>query len=175
MVPRALLVLVVVLVAACARPPEALRGDFAPATAAEVRDDPPVGTRVRWGGELVSAVPQDDGRTCFEVLSRPLDRAARPRPGDETSGRFLACARGFYDPEVWAPGRELTAVGAIAGAETTKVGGYDYREPLIEADAVHLWPERGAEDGPRTGGWIGGSGGTWGGRGGVGVGIGIGF
>lgn len=174
MVPRAAVV-AVTLLAACARPPEALRGEYAPTTVAQAQADPPVGTRVRWGGTLVRAVPGDDGRTCLEVVSRPLDGAARPRPGDETSGRFVACTRGFYDPEVWAAGRDVTAVGAIAGVETATVGAREVREPLLDAEAVHLWPERGIEDGPRTGGWIGGAGGTGGGRGGVGVGIGIGF
>lgn len=159
------------LASGCARPPAALRGEFAPVTVAEARADPRLGERVRWGGELVRATPEADGPTCFEVVAKPLDRAARPVAGDESTGRFVACAQGFYDPEVWSEGREVTAVGTVDGTVAGKVGEYDYSYPRVAAEAVHLWPERWADDRARSGGWIGG--GTGGGSWGFGVGIGF--
>jgi outer membrane lipoprotein len=126
---------------ACARPPAALRGDYAPLTVAEALARPEVGARVRWGGELVETRPEAD-RTCFEIVDHPLDRMARPRRVDDSSGRFIACAPGFYDPEVWTAGREVTAVGTLAGDTDGKVGAMDYRFPRVDADGLYLWPPR---------------------------------
>ncbi|MCW5890318.1 MAG: Slp family lipoprotein [bacterium] len=168
---RGCLVLLSLLVAlACARPPAALRGDYPRTTVAEAVADAGGRREVRWGGELVATTPTGD-RTCFEVVERPLDRAARPRGTDETSGRFLACAAGFYDPALWAPGREMTVVGRLDGTQTGAVGGATYRFPRVDAEAVHLWPIRDpyARTWPAIGIGIGG------GSRGVGGGLGIGF
>lgn len=129
------------LAAACARPPAALRGDYAHVTVADALARPDARERVRWGGELIEARPDGD-RTCFEVVEHPLDRIARPRWVDDSSGRFVACARGFYDPAVWTPGRDVTAVGVVDGTTTGKVGAMDYRFPRVDAEQVHLWPPR---------------------------------
>jgi outer membrane lipoprotein len=78
------------------------------------------------------------------MIARPLTSAARPSTNspDATSGRFIACRAGFYDPAVFAPGREVTIIGRIAGTDTTRIGQYDYRLPKVEADVIYLWPER---------------------------------
>jgi outer membrane lipoprotein len=99
-----------------------------------------VGERVRWGGELVSTTP-GGGNTCFEVVSKPLDERARPRSVDESFGRFIACAPGFYDPAIYAPRRDVTVVGTLEPAEPGKVGDADYTFPRLRADAVYLWPK----------------------------------
>lgn len=172
MAARRWLVLVPLLAGlACARPPAALRGNYATTSVAQAVADPNTPGEVRWGGEIVATMPQAD-RTCFEVVERPLDRAARPRGTDESSGRFLACSPGFYDPAMWAPGREMTAVGMLAGTETGTVGEATYRYPRVDAEAVHLWPVRDpyARSWPAIGIGIGGGSG-----GGLGGGIGIGF
>jgi outer membrane lipoprotein len=135
------LLVLLLLLAACARPPGALRGTFAPLTVRDVQARPTIGDRVRWGGEIVAARPRQD-ETCLEVLSRPLDRRARPIRGDQTLGRFVACASGFYDPTIYAPGRELTVTGTLADATTRKVGDYEYRFPVVKADLTYLWPPR---------------------------------
>ncbi len=126
-----------VLMSACATAPKPLAGDFvsqSPATAA------PAGQRVRWGGAILSVEPKPD-LTCFQVLAHELDLRARPRPGDSSAGRFLACRDGFYDPAVFAEGREITVVGSVAGTETRKIGEYDYTLPRVAAEVVYLWPE----------------------------------
>jgi outer membrane lipoprotein len=158
------------LLAACARPPAALRGEFVPVTVADARAGDVAGERVRWGGELVRTVPQAADTTCFEVVAKPLDRRGRPSRVDDSPGRFVACARGFYDPAVWAPGREMTAVGTVGGTAVARVGEHDYRFPRIDADAVHLWPPHEPGRGPRIGGYGGWGGGPW-----WSLGIGIGF
>lgn len=90
----------ILMLAGCARPPAALRGEYAPVTVSQALARPDAHEPVRRGGALVRTTPEDGGRTCFEVLERPLDRAACPRFTDASSGRFVACAPGFFDPAV---------------------------------------------------------------------------
>jgi outer membrane lipoprotein len=81
-------------------------------------------------------------RTCFEVMGLSLDSNAQPQSNDQSLGRFIACAKGFYDPALYAAGRELTFTGSIEGTEKQKIGEYDYQFPRLVVDAVHLWPKR---------------------------------
>lgn len=139
--------LAVVLVAAmgCMRPPARLAGTFPATTVRDAQTTPHTGERVRWGGAIVSTMPGTQ-ETCFEVVSLPLDRQARPRDTDETFGRFVACAPGFYDPAVYGPEREVTVVGTLEGTEVRKVGDYDYPFPRVRAETVQLWPEEPRRD-----------------------------
>ena len=82
------LLLLVVAVAASARPPRDLGGTFPEITVGEAQRGVGAGTRVRWGGSIVT-VDVDHRDTCFDMVSRPLDRWARPQETDATQGRFL--------------------------------------------------------------------------------------
>jgi outer membrane lipoprotein len=144
---RALVLLLMPLVVACLRPPDNLAGQYAPVTVQEAQAEPREGVAVRWGGKLVSMQPAS-GQTCFEIASFPLDAKARPQPSDESPGRFVACAPGFYEPAVYKPGRDVTVVGALNGTTAGKVGQYDYTFPRVDATTVYLWPERPAQEAP---------------------------
>ena len=74
------------------------------------------------------------------VAGEPLADDARPYGRAVAQGRFLACRAGAYDPAVFAPGRQLTFTGTLAGVEVHKIGG-GFRLPRVEADVVYLWPE----------------------------------
>ncbi|MEO8160050.1 MAG: Slp family lipoprotein [Arenimonas sp.] len=129
------------MLAACATSPRPLQGQFAnvqPEQAA-ARGEP--GDVVRWGGRIVN-VSTEKLNSCFEIVGAPLDSGGRPRKVDNSTGRFIACRSGFYEPQVFAPGRELTVSGRIDGFETRKVGEYDYHYPRVAAEVVYLWPER---------------------------------
>jgi outer membrane lipoprotein len=129
-------------VAGCALPPAPLRGGpFAPLEPSEAAQGATATEPVRWGGVIVENRPARD-RTCFLVLGMALDDTARPRHRDESEGRFLACAQGFFDPEVYAPDRHVTVVGWLDGTSPEKIGGYEYQAPLVEAYTVYLWPHR---------------------------------
>lgn len=137
---RITLVLATALLAGCSSVPEQLQGTFTmiPPDQTSARD---IGREVRWGGVILDTLP-DPEKTCFEVLSRELDRSMRPRNEDLTQGRFIACRSGFLDPEVFAKGREITLIGSVAALDRRKVGEFDYQYPVLAAGFITMWPER---------------------------------
>lgn len=129
------------LLAACATAPRPLQGQYSSLLPADASRASASGESVRWGGRIVSVEPQAQ-RSCFEIVALPLTASGRPRQVDRSEGRFIACRAGFYDPEVFQPGREITISGRVQGFESRKVGDFDYRYPVVGADVVYLWPER---------------------------------
>lgn len=136
------LVAALALVGGCATIPQPLQGTYTNVSSAGAQSGAN-GEHVRWGGEIIKTEP-GARQTCFYLLSRPLDNQARPQMGTsgESQGRFVACRAGFYDPEVFVRGRELTVTGTLQGTVSQKVGEYDYAYPRVAADVVYLWPKR---------------------------------
>jgi len=133
--------MIILLVGLTGCVPAALsRGPFAELSIAQVQSESQPGARVRWGGRIVETVPEP-GQTCIEIVGYRLDRSARPRAGDETIGRFLACANGFYDPAVYSEDREVTVIGIVEGETTGLIGDFEYRYPRLQAEAIYLWPK----------------------------------
>lgn len=135
-----LLAIVLVPLAACTTVPEQLQGTY-PAVSPAGVEPAAFGSTVRWGGVIIGATNAED-KTCFEVLSRDLDKYLRPKQEDRTGGRFIACKSGFYDPEVFAPGREVTLVGRIRDVEVRNIGEFDYRYPVVDLQELVLWEVR---------------------------------
>lgn len=134
-------VLGAVALGGCATIPQPLAGNYAPVTLDAARSGAAGAAQVRWGGEIVETQPREQ-QTCFFVLAEPLDSQARPKAGEESLGRFVACKQGFYDPEVFAKGREITVTGTLDGTVQHKIGQFDYTYPRVEANNVYLWPKR---------------------------------
>lgn len=135
------LALVLLALAGCASTPKPLQGQFDALLPAEASRQATTPASVRWGGRVV-AVETQATRSCFEIVGQRLDARGQPRSDDRSEGRFLACRSGFYDPEVFKAGREITVTGRVDGFEQRKIGDYDYRYPRVEADVIYLWPER---------------------------------
>ena len=131
------------MLAGCAtQPPVSLStGPFANITPLAAQTQNFAGNKVRWGGTIASVTPRKS-ETCFQVVSHSLDSMARPEEEDKSDGRFMACSPGFYDPAIYAAGREVTVVGMLQPSVSGKIGEYDYRFPLIAADQIYLWPKR---------------------------------
>ena len=127
--------------AGCASPPKPLQGQFSQVTPEQAVQRQGLGEVVRWGGRIVAVEPGSQS-SCFEVVAAPLTASGRPQDVDRSLGRFLACRSGFYDPEVFMAGRDITISGTVESFETRKVGNYDYRYPRVAAEVVYLWPER---------------------------------
>jgi outer membrane lipoprotein len=137
---RLVMIALVLALAGCARPPVPLEGTYPPVSIPQAQREDLTGERVRWGGIIVRNSPEKD-RTCFEIVRQELDGRARPRNADATDGRFVACAPGFWDPEVYAVERQVTVVGTLGEPTEGKVGEYDYRFPQVDAQVVYLWPQ----------------------------------
>jgi len=131
---------VTLLFSACTTIPEQLQGTYTEISPARV--EPSVyGSDVRWGGVIIDAKNKMEN-TCFEILSREMDKYMRPRVEDRTSGRFIACKPGFYDPEVFAKGREVTITGTIRNIEARQIDEFSYRYPVLDIDELVLWEIR---------------------------------
>lgn len=137
-----LLLLPGLLLGACATiPTELARGPYTQITPQEAQTGKYDGQRVRWGGVIIGAAPGEK-ETCFRVLALPLDSSARPERSDNALGRFIGCAPAFYDPAVYAAGREITVTGELAGVESGTVDNYRYAFPKLRLETVYLWPQR---------------------------------
>ena len=128
------------LIAACTSVPTQIQGDYAYISPARVQASD-FGTTVRWGGVLVDT-RNEKNQTCFEVLSHDLNKGMRPIIDDTTAGRFIACTNGFYDPEVYSKGREVTIVGQIDKIEERNIEEFDYRYPVLAVNDLVLWEVR---------------------------------
>ncbi len=122
-----------------------------------------IGVPVRWGGRILAVRNADNG-TDIELLARPLDAEAEPRPDADPQGRIIARAEGFLDPAEYPIDRLLSVSGYVEGVETRDVGDYPYRYPVVRVVGRYLWPEpppviRGPWGPP---GWDGPWGGPWG-------------
>lgn len=137
----ALVTLSALALGACATIPKPLVGTYASVTPQSANGGAANQAPVRWGGKIISTDP-GDGHTCFYMLAFPLDSIARPQTSQSSMGRFVACHSGFYDPEIFTKGREVTFTGTLHGIVTHKVGTYDYPYPRVEAQTVYLWPKR---------------------------------
>lgn len=135
-------VVLALLATGCASVPEPLRGEFAAVSPQQAQAENTTGQRVRWGGEIISTTPRSN-QTCIEILGRALENdTGRPAGNDNTQGRFIACAPGFYDPSVYAKGREITVVGTLGEPVSQKIGEYDYRYPHLAVEQLYLWSKR---------------------------------
>lgn len=140
---RILLVAPVLLLAACvAAPPfseTALSGVDRNLTPAQVLEEGTQGERVLWGGVIIGGENHRD-YTDLNVLFFPLDRSQRPDVDQSPQNRFIARYPGYLETMVYAPGRRITVLGGLQGIEEGKVGEAPYRFPVLQVDAIHLWP-----------------------------------
>lgn len=130
----------VLLLHGCTTVPEQIQGDYAALTPARV-ESAQFGTPVRWGGVILNT-RHDQNQTCFEVLSRSLDKHLRPELEDDTAGRYIACADGFYDPVVFSRGREVTLTGTVTEFRYRPLEKFNYRYPVVDIDELVLWQKR---------------------------------
>ena len=135
-----LAILILTVMSGCTSIPEQLKGDY-PSLRPKDTNEQNLGTQVRWAGIILETRPEE-GHTCFEILSRDLEKSMRPRNIDQSDGRFVACKRGFYDPEVFKKKREVTLTGKLIHIDIRKIGDFDYHFPVVDIDFMTLWPVR---------------------------------
>jgi len=95
------------------------------------------GRLVILGGVIINTVNVGE-ETHIEVLERPLDSGGRPRQTDESRGRFIVVHKGYLDNAIYAPGREITVAGTVAGTSVRPIGETTYAYPVLESRELHL-------------------------------------
>lgn len=84
------------------------------------------------------------GETILEVLQFPLDYRDRPKPSNETQGRFLAVFTKYLDPAIFSQGRLITIVGQVAGTKKGRIGEVEYTYPVLLTKNMYLWEPEGS-------------------------------
>jgi outer membrane lipoprotein len=90
------------------------------------------GKTVIFGGVIVQARNVKTG-TLIEIDQKELDYWGKPRRTGRSGGRFIVLQPRHLDILVYAPGREITVAGEVAGTEEATY-------PLINAREIKLWP-----------------------------------
>ena len=136
-----LMYLSLVLITACATPPFDLDGrDITYWTPVEaLHEEGAQGALVMWGGQIV-ATDNYSEYSEITIVSLQLDSAGRPQTDDQVGVRFVARVDGFLEPVLYAPGRYMTMLGHIDGSTHVDAGEALLQAPVINAEALHLWP-----------------------------------
>lgn len=113
-------------------------GEVAGFSVSEVQGGAEKGVPLRWGGTIANVVNKAE-TTVLEIVSRPLQRSGRPLHNDVTEGRFLAEFKGFLDPEIVSPGRDITVLGTVGRLEMGQVGEADYEYPFMSVFDYRFW------------------------------------
>ncbi len=103
--------------------------------------DPPSvkGKTVIFGGEIAQIRTVKNG-TLIEIIQKELDYWGKPRRTDRTGGRFIVRQSRTLDVLVFAPGREITVAGEVAGTEEKFQAESVVLYPLVNAREIKLWP-----------------------------------
>ncbi len=144
---RALLAVVILLLAGCSTIPDELTVAEGQSLAAysSARQGLEQGKLARWGG-VIAKVDNLADSTRLEVVYYPLSSSARPQSDETSPGRFLAYLDGFVDPMILEAGRSITLVGPMRGLESGQVGEFQYQYPTLKVQRFKLWKERVARD-----------------------------
>jgi outer membrane lipoprotein len=132
---------VIASLAACVSAPVFKDAPKASPTPAAVAVEPERyhGAEVVWGGKILDLRNRAD-TTEVQVIAYPMDADQRPDQSAPTEGRFIIVLPGFVEPMDFPPGRFLSVRGHLDGTRVGQVEERDYVYPLLQRDALHLWP-----------------------------------
>lgn len=107
----------------------------------QLQADPPSfkGKTVVLGG-VIAQTRNLKNETLIEIVQRELDYWGKPRRTDRSGGRFIVRQPRSLDVLVYAPGRDITVAGEVAGTDERSLGDPAYTYPLINALEMKLWP-----------------------------------
>ena len=94
---------------------------------------------VRWGGVIIS-LENIEKQSALQVIFYPLDYYGRPDIDSSSEGYFIIKSPEHLDPEQFTVGRELVAVGTIAGSAQPELSSGSTDLPLMKATGIYLWP-----------------------------------
>lgn len=114
-------------------------------TQARAEPEGAVSTQARWGG-VIASVKNTDAGTMIEVVNFELTDWGRPRPSDQSEGRFRAYLNEFVDPMVYKKGRLISFLGTVGEPQAGKIDDFDYLFPTLQVAGKKLWEERSKQD-----------------------------
>ena len=131
---------VMVISSACSTAPEQLKGEYSTLRPMDVSEQN-LETPIRWAGVIFETLPQES-HTCIAVLAKPIEKSMRPQMTGQSDGRFIACTRGYYDPDILKVEGGVTLTGRIIHIDKRAHENYDYLVPVVEVDSITLWQKR---------------------------------
>ena len=108
----------------------------------QVRDQPLAHTSkaVRWGGRILKVV-NDKHVSKLTIVTFPLFRDGKPQSDKPSTGRFIATADYFLEPQEYKVDKLITINGDFSHTETIDIGEYPYVYPVINIKHAYLWPK----------------------------------
>lgn len=109
---------------------------------ADIRRSPEAlaGKNVLVGGVIAETRSSGD-LMQLEVAQLELLSNGVPDEASHSGGRFLVVSGELLDPVIYRPGLLVTVIGEIKGQKVQKLGGADYRYPLVSAKEIRLFRE----------------------------------
>ena len=127
----------------CAKafPPETLDTADRDIRFGEIQKNPSAfeGKSVLLGGVIIETQNLST-KTVLVVSQRELNFSQKPAADEQSKGRFMVSSPQFLDPAIYRKGRAITVIGRVVGEEVQPIDGVPYRYPLIQKEALHLWP-----------------------------------
>ncbi len=105
------------------------------------------------GGSIAAVSGLAEG-SLIDVYQAPLDYWGRPLRINGARGRFLIYTPVYLDPDIYAPGSEITVAGEIEGTALKQQGHTEptkYNHPVLVSKELKLWPRT---PGPEVPNWF---------------------
>jgi len=99
------------------------------------------GTRVRWGGSVITILNGAEGITEIEILERRLDEQGRPSDQGSSDGRFLVRASQQVDADLYQVGSQVTVAGIFKKLQQHRVGNATQSLALVEVSDFIQWDD----------------------------------
>ena len=98
------------------------------------------GTIVILGGTIAKTALISENTSMIEVQQEQLDTWGKPVSRTPSGGRFLVRSKWFLNPQVYAPGREITVAAVVEGIARQGIDDTGSSFPVVILREIKLWP-----------------------------------
>lgn len=99
-----------------------------------------IGQKARWGG-VIATIKHKEKQTLLELVQYETYDSSKPKPSDESLGRFRVYVDGFLEPKIYKQGRLVSVLGTLAASEKGKIDEQTVVYPVLKDVKIYLWPE----------------------------------
>ncbi len=116
----------------------------------QVRDQPAKHSSkiVRWGGRILKTENGKDA-SKLTIIAFPLMNDGRPQADETSTGRFIATANYFLEPQEYKTNQLITVTGTYVETVIQDIGEYPYKYPVVNMTHSYLWPKIVVQDYPQ--------------------------